>query len=308
MGNEIGFIVPFRDAIRNGRAIGPRILLAGLIDGGGPNAFGAVNVTTPDEGRAAVQRYHQLGFEQMKLYDLLKPDVVGAITAEAHKLGMTVTGHVPRSLGLLASVDSGMDQIAHLPIRGEAGSDSVKRVIDFLRAHGTVIDPTASWGELLGHSTSEPVEAFQPGVNRLPPALYQRISRMGRADTNVTGVHQRLARSLAIIKELHDAGVPVVAGTDEGVPAFSVYREIELYVQAGFTPMEALRAATAVPAKAMRMDGESGTLEIGKRADLVVLDANPLDNISNVRTVSMVMAKGALYRSADLWRAAGFKP
>jgi imidazolonepropionase-like amidohydrolase len=63
-----------------------------------------------------------------------------------------------------------------------------------------------------------------------------------------------------------------------------------------------------VPAKAMKMDGESGTLEIGKRADLVVLDANPLDNISNVRTVNMVMAKGALYRSADLWRAAGFKP
>ncbi|HEY2825384.1 MAG TPA: amidohydrolase family protein, partial [Gemmatimonadales bacterium] len=279
MGNEIGFIVPFRDAIKSGRAIGPRILLAGLIDGGGPNAFGAVNATTPDEGRAAVQRYHQLGFEQMKLYDLLKPDVVGAITAEAHRLGMTVTGHIPRSLTLLAAVDSGMDHVAHLPIRGDAGSDSVKRIIDSLKVHGTVVDPTASWGEILGHSVAESVATFQPGINHLPPVLYQRISRMGRADTNVTAAHNRLAHTLAIIKALHDAGVPVVAGTDEGVPAFSVYREIELYAQAGFTPMEALRAATAVPAKAMNLDGETGTIEVGKRADLLVLDANPLDNI-----------------------------
>jgi imidazolonepropionase-like amidohydrolase len=314
MGNEIGFIVPFRDAIKSGRAIGPRILLAGLIDGGGPNAFGAVNATTPDEGRAAVDRYHQLGFEQMKLYDQLQPDVVGAIIAEAHKLGMTVTGHIPRSLTLLAAVDSGMDHVAHLPIRGSADSQSVKQIIDSLKAHGTVIDPTASWGEILGHSTAEPVETFQPGIKHLPPVLFQRISRMGQApprgitpDSAIAAAHARLARTLGIIKALHDAGVPVVAGTDEGVPAFSVYREIELYVQAGFTPMEALRAATAVPAKAMRLDGESGTVEVGKRADLLVLDANPLENISNIRTVNMVMAKGALYKSADLWRAAGFR-
>ena len=108
MGNNLYFVVPFRDAIASERSIGPRLLLAGLVDGGGPNAFGALNATTPDEGRAIVRRYHDLGFEQMKLYDMLKPDVVGAIVAEAHRLGMTVTGHVPRSLGLLGAIDSGM--------------------------------------------------------------------------------------------------------------------------------------------------------------------------------------------------------
>ena len=305
MGNVIPFVIPFRDAIRHG-ALGPRMLLAGLIDGGGPNAFGAINAQTPEEGRAAVRRYHALGFEQMKLYSLLQPAVVAAICSEAHKLGMTVTGHVPTSLSLLAAVDSGMDQIAHLPVRGDISSDSVKNVIAALKAHGTVIDPTASWGELLGHSLTEPVSSFQPGVSNLPPVLAQRITRMGVAGIDTNTAHIRLAHTLGIINALHDAGVPVVAGTDEGVPGFSVYREIELYVQAGFSPMEALRAATAVPARAMHLDGEVGTLEVGKRADIIVLDANPLDRIANIRSVKMVMTNGTLFRSADVWRAVGF--
>ncbi|MEO7963646.1 MAG: amidohydrolase family protein, partial [Gemmatimonadaceae bacterium] len=234
MGNVIDFIIPFRAAVESGRAIGPRMLLAGLVDGGGPNAFGAENATTPEEGRALVRRYHDLGFEQMKLYSLLTPAVVAAIASEAHRLGMTVTGHVPNALTLLAAVDSGMDQIAHLPIRGDASSDSVKAQIAHLKERGTVIDPTASWGEILSHSTAEPVENFQPGVNHLPPVLAQRIRAMGVPNIDSATAHTRFARTLDVIAALHAAGVPVVAGTDEGVPGFSVFREIELYAAAGF--------------------------------------------------------------------------
>ncbi|MDQ6829238.1 MAG: amidohydrolase family protein, partial [Gemmatimonadota bacterium] len=308
MGNELDFIVALRAAVESRRALGPHMLLAGLVDGGGPNAFGALNATTPEEGRAIVRRYHSLGFEQMKLYDLLKPDVVGAITGEAHRLGMTVTGHVPRALGLLPAVDSGMDQIAHLPIRGDPASDSVRLVIDSLKAHGTVIDPTASWGELLGHSTALSVESFQPGVSSLPPVLAQRITRMGVVGLDTGVARERLARTLRVIGMLHDAGVPVVAGTDEGVPGFSLYREIELYAAAGFSPIEALRAATAVPARAMGMAEKVGTIEPGKRADLIVLDGNPLDDVRKIRTVRQVMTRGVLYATADIWRAVGFQP
>lgn len=308
MGNNLYFIVPFRKAVDSHAIIGPRMLLAGLVDGGGPNAFGALNATTPAEGRAIVRRYHDLGFEQMKLYDLLKPDVVGAITAEAHRLGMTVTGHVPRSLGLLGSIDSGMDQIAHLPIRGDAQSDTVRRLIDSLRAHGTVIDPTAAWGEILQHSTAEPVSNLFPGVVNLSPVLAQRINGMGIATVDTATAHVRMRRTLGVIRALHDAGVPLVAGTDEGVPGLSVYREVELYAKSGIVPIEALRTATAVPAKVMKLDRTLGTLEVGKIADLIVLDGNPLDRIENVEHVRLVMKEGVLYRSADLWRAAGFKP
>jgi imidazolonepropionase-like amidohydrolase len=308
MGNEIDFELPLRDAIRSGRALGPTLLLAGLIDGPGPDAFGTVTAGTPDEGREAVRRYHDLGFQQMKLYTLLTPAVVGAITSEAHRLGMTVTGHVPASLTVLAAVDSGMDHIAHLPIRGEPGSDSVRTIVDGLRAHGTVLDPTASWGELLGHSTMQSVASFQPGVIELPPALGMRLVAMGVRTIDTTTAHARLARTLGIIRELHQAGVPIVAGTDEGVPGFSVSREMQLYQAAGFSPIDALRAATSVSARAMHLDREVGTVEPGLRADLLVLDRNPLEDVANVRALRFVMKNGVLYRASDLRRAAGLRP
>lgn len=307
MGNLIDFIVPFRAAVDSGRALGPRIFLAGLIDGGGPNAFGAENATTPDEARSIVRRYHQLGFEQIKLYSLLKPDVVAAITAEAHALGMTVTGHVPVALTPMAAVDSGMDHIAHLPIRGDVGSDSVKRQIAHLREKGTVMDPTLSWGELLQHSAAEPVASFQPGVAHLPPVLAQRINAMGATNVDPPTAHARFARTLGIVRAMHDAGIPLVVGTDEGVPGFSVYRDVELFTQFGMTPLEAIQSASIVGARAMGVADSLGTLEPGKLADLIVLDGNPLEQVSNIRNVELVMKGGTLYRSRDIWRAISFR-
>ena len=99
-----------------------------------------------------------------------------------------------------------------------------------------------------------------------------------------------------------------MAGTDQGVPGFSVYREIELYVQAGFTPMEAIQTATLIPARVMGLDKKLGTVEAGKAADLIVLKANPLDDIHNLRTVEQVVTGGALYETAPLWQSVGFKP
>jgi imidazolonepropionase-like amidohydrolase len=107
---------------------------------------------------------------------------------------------------------------------------------------------------------------------------------------------------------MHRAGVPIVAGTDVAVPGFSIYREIELYVKAGFTPMEALQAATILPARVMKIDGESGSVEVGKRADLDILDANPLYDIHNIRTVRTVLANGVLYDPKPLWKSIGFVP
>lgn len=306
MGNVTDFIVPFRAAVDSGRALGPRMFLAGLVDGGGPNAFGAENAATPDQGRAVVRRFHELGFQQMKLYSLLEPGVVGAIAREAHSLGMSVTGHVPTALSVRAAVDSGMDHIAHLPIRGDPSSDSVSSLIAHLRERGTVMDPTTSWGELLQHSTAEPVASFQPGVAHLPPVLAQRINAMG-ANVDPATAHARFDRTLGILRALHDAGVPIVAGTDEGVPGFSVYREVELFPKFGMTPMQALQSASVVGARAMGAADSLGTLEPGKLADLIVFERNPLDDISNVRRVELVMKGGTLYRSRDIWKAIGFR-
>jgi len=221
---------------------------------------------------------------------------------------MTVTGHVPNGMTIEQAAAAGMDHVAHLAIRGEAGSPDVKKTIAFLKERGTVIDPTQSWNELLGHAEGTPVDGFQPGIARIPAPLNRIFSNAGAAGIDAATARSRLERGLRIVKALHDAGVPVVAGTDEGVPGHSVYREIELYVEAGFTPAEALQAATSVSARAMKLDQELGTIERGKRADLAILDANPLESIHNIRTVRWTVSDGRMYESAALWKSVRFKP
>src|SRR4030095_7378829 len=98
-----------------------------------------------------------------------------------------------------------------------------------------------------------------------------------------------------VVEAMHKAGIPIVAGTDQVVPGHSLHRELELYVKAGFTPMEAIQAASLVPARVMKLENEAGTIAVGKRADMIILDANPLDNISNIRSVKTVITAGRPY-------------
>jgi imidazolonepropionase-like amidohydrolase len=170
------------------------------------------------------------------------------------------------------------------------------------------MDPTQSWNELLGHAAGTPISAFQPGVLKVPAPLNRVFSNAGAAGIDAATARTRLERGLRIVKALHDAGVPIVAGTDEGIPGYSVHREIELYVEAGLTPMEALQAATIVSARAMKMDGELGTIERGKRADMIVLNANPLDAIHNIRAVRWTIRDGRVYDAPALWQSVRFQP
>lgn len=308
MGGEEGFLIAIRDAIKSGRALGPRYLLAGLVDGPGPRAFGAVTAATPDEGRAVVRRYHDEGFEQIKIYSLVAPDVVSAIVEETHKLRMTVTGHVPNGMTSQSVVEAGFDQIAHMQLRGASGSDASKQQIAFFKAHHTVMDPTESWNELGGRPAATPLDSFLPGVSRLPAPLARMFASMSAGNGDPVAAHARLIDGVRLLKDAVDAGLLVVAGTDKGVPGFSLQRELELYVEGGMTPAQALQTATIMPALAMGLDREVGTIEGGKRADFVVLDGNPLEKISNIRTARLVSANGRLYDCDVLWRAAGFAP
>ncbi len=305
MGGETGFLTRFRDSIAAGTIIGPRLLLAGLVDGSGPEAFGTVYADTPEQGRAVVDAYHTRGFQQMKLYTLIKPDVAGAIIRRAHELGMTVTGHVPRAMTLSSMVDSGADNVAHLPVRGDTSSAVVKQQIQMLAAKHTVIDPTVSWNELLGHAAATPLASFQPGFAEAPWPLrssYGSVRNSG--DSAAAG--RALRAQLGVIKAMHDAGVRIVAGTDYGLPGFSLLRELELYVAAGLSPLDAIRSATSVPAEVMGLSRDVGTIETGKRADLVVLDADPLADIRNVRRGRWVVVNGRMYEMAALRRVVRF--
>jgi imidazolonepropionase-like amidohydrolase len=113
---------------------------------------------------------------------------------------------------------------------------------------------------------------------------------------------------LALLGLLHKAGVTIVAGTDQAVPGHSLHRELELYVMAGFTPMEAIQAATIVPARVMKRDRELGTVEVGKRADFILVDGDPLVDIRALRRIAVVVFAGHGYDPGKLWKSADFTP
>lgn len=305
MGGEESFLLAFRETIDTGGGLGPRLLIAGLVDGDADGGFGVVTAATPAQGRAVVDHLRAVRADQVKLYSMLRPDVVRAMIARAHAVGLTVTGHVPRALGIRASVAAGMDQVAHLPASGSEDSAEVRTIIDLLSRRRVVVDPTLPWNEMLGRSSATPIERFEPGIRSAPPALamnYQSVIN----PVDSARAAASLRAQLAMVKAMHDAGVPLVAGTDGALPGYSLLRSIELFVEAGLTPMEALRTATSGAADAMGLAHEVGTIAAGQRADLVVLDADPLRDIANIRTTRWVVTNGHLYESAALWRAAGF--
>jgi imidazolonepropionase-like amidohydrolase len=205
-------------------------------------------------------------------------------------------------------VEMGMDNIAHLTVRDAPGSEALRDTIAFLKQHGTVIDPTLSWNELLGRSAATSIASFIPRVEHVAPPLRRMLDSANGGAVTPAQAHDRVARSLQIVKALHDAGIPIVAGTDKGVPGVSLAREIELYVEAGIRPLDAIRAATAVPATVMGLANDTGTIRPGLRADLIVVDGNPLERIADIEKVVFVSADGRLYEPAPLWQLGGFRP
>jgi imidazolonepropionase-like amidohydrolase len=331
VGNELEFIAAVRNAIREGRGLGPRMLLAGIVDGSGPTAIGVERVDSPADAERWVAAYKKAGFEQMKIYSSVTLDEVKAVSDAAHKVGMTVTGHIPNGMDIFQGVDAGMDQVNHIeyvlrPLAPQAPAGAsrderlralasvdvngpeAQREIEFLKRHNTVIDPTLALYEWIYHPADQPVSTFEPGVTHVAPELAQPLNNSGMPAEAVPIARRIFDNELAMVGALHKAGVRVVAGTDQTIPGHSLHREIELYVQAGFTPLEAIQAATIVPAQVMGLDREVGTIEVNKRADLIVLDANPLEDIHNIRTVKHVVANGVIYPTAELWESVGFKP
>ena len=156
------------------------------------------------------------------------------------------------------------------------------------------------------HSKEIPLESFEPGILTAPAILDAKFRGM-EGNATADQQHARMAQGGAVIMALFRAGVPIVPGSDTGLVGWGLHRELEIYVDAGMTPLEAIRAATIVSARAMGLDKESGTVEAGKRADLILVDGDPLKDIRNLRRVTRVIADGRVYDAPALWRSAGFK-
>ena len=316
-GGELDFLITIRNAIARQHVLGPRLLLAGLIDAGGPLAFGALDAETPAEGVKDVDLYADNHFDQIKVYTQLKPEVLRAIAAEAHARGMTVTGHVPAAVTTPEGIADGMDQINHLQFVTQAmrsspndpvdvNSDRSQQLLALLKQRNIVVDPTASWGEMAGHARSVDAASFEPGVNAAPFTLASKFRAMGSPAADSDKFKARMETNLKVIHALYEAEIPIVAGSDTGLIGYGLDRELELYVQAGMTPIAAIQTATLNAARAMRLDADSGTIQPGKRADLVLIEGNPLQNISAIRNVDKVITAGRMYDSRKLAQSVGF--
>ena len=307
-GGALELSTAMRDDIAEDRSFGPRLLLAGFVDGPGQESLGVVTAANEAEARAVVAQFKEAGIDQVKVYGNVKADVLRALSEEAHRVGMTVTGHVPTGLSALDAVQAGLDQINHLGGVVQAMQENSDRAIQVFKERRTVIDPTLAWSELTGHPTDIAAVALEPGMAKAPYQLASLINTAGVAPSERSNFNARQAEQLKVVAQLHRAGIPIVAGTDKGLPGHSLYRELELYVRAGLTPLEAIQSATIVPARAMGLDGDVGTIEAGKRADLILVEGNPLQDIRDIRRVSHVIAAGRVYETAPLWRSVGFRP
>ncbi len=318
-GNEFGYINAIQKAIDDGKGVGPHILKAGIIDGKGPMALGIIQADNAEEAIQAVDRYKNNGFVQIKIYSSVKPAIVKVICTEAHRLGLTVTGHIPNGMTLQQGVDSGMDQVNHVQYvysamkrnketRAVNFSDSMSiAALDFIKDHNIVIDPTLGVFELALRSLKDSITIIEPAFASIPQPLQALFINTGEPPEVAEKLKILNTDFLEIVKKMYDKGITIVAGTDMGFPGYSLDRELELYVKAGLSPMQAIQTATIVPAKVMGIEKFSGSIEEGKRADIIIVDGDPLQNIRNIRNVKTVIKDGNIYDPVTLHHLVGFK-
>jgi imidazolonepropionase-like amidohydrolase len=336
MGNDLDVLLDLRRRWDAGEAVGPRLLMACVIEGPGPYAAPTkVLVATDAEALAAVNRYAEAGCVQIKIYSSLDPKLVPGIVARAHALGLRVSGHIPNGMKAEQAVREGFDEVQHTnflflnfidgadtrtPERftavGEhAGeldlkSPSVQAFLRLLKDRKTVIDPTVNIYE--GLFTSRPGEinpSLASVAGRLPlpvrrSLLMGNVQRTPEMDTRYRAAYRA---TLALVLALHDAGIPIVAGTDSEA-GFCLHRELEDYVTAGLSPVDALRAATLIPARVMHRDKDLGTIAPGKLADLILVDGDPATHISDIRHVVLTVRGGVMFDTAKVFEAIGVKP
>lgn len=326
-------LLRWRDQIAKGSLLGPRMFVASpIIDGPEPVWPNSISVSNENEGRKAVKRVKQWGADFVKVYSLLPRDAYFGIADEAKQEGITFVGHVPNSVSPGEASDAGQKSIEHLTGILIECSDKETDLRDKLvkadspgargRVQATALEtydekkaaklfarfaknhtwqcPTLAVlrsGAYLGD------ERFRRDgrLRYIPRQLEQRWSLRiaNRNQGGNAGAKKSFQKQLEIVRAMRTAGVPILAGTDTGnpfcFPGFSLHEELALLVIAGLTPVEALRSATLNPAKFFDLEQTLGTIEQGKIADLVLLDANPLEDIRNTQRINAVVSNGRLF-------------
>ncbi len=302
-----------RNEILRGDVVGPRMALSAMINGG--DGSGRI-ANTPADGRQAVRMAKAEGYEFIKIYSQLDADTFKAIVDEASKQGMKVIGHIPNAF-------NGKIQEAFVPHFGMSahaeevfkqtegsGDQDPKQLAKLAKDNGTWLCPTLiiivaalEQGRSLEGLRSSPNLQY---VHPLLQSKWLTANNYNKSATpqSIARLERMIEFNNSLVRTCKEVGVPIVAGTDAGssgvIWGVSLHDELELLVKAGLTPQEALISATRLPATWLGIDSVIGTVEIGKFADLLLLEANPLLDINNTRNISGVLVNGRYLDKAEI--------
>ena len=318
----------WRSEIGRGQLVGPRIIASGPYLEGGDVPIPHLLARNAVEASAGVDSLIALGVDFIKVHSQLNAESYFAIARRARERGVVFAGHVPRVVGSAAASDSGQKSIEHLlgipaectpadsvalapryTVQGALGrcsSEDLAPLYEKFVRNGTYVTPTftaqvevAVWptravpGDSLAHYLPKAVRDYVAQIFPMPDSIPPNADSVGRA---------MLEKRLRQVSAMQRAGVHILTGTDAPLrnspPGFGLHEELALLVSGGMTPFEALRSATLGPARYFGMLDSLGTIAPGKLADLLLLDANPLQDIRNTRRISAVVANGRLYAGA----------
>ncbi len=334
MGSDLETVQAWRQEITKGTLVGPKIFTSGpMLDGPKPRFPSSIAVATPEDGRRAVDELKKRGADFIKFQSLIPRDAVFAAIDETHKQKIAFEGHVPDSVRASEMSKAGMKSFEHLigifegssPLEDEflkGGKTETRFLASYdpkraallaklLASNGTWQCPTLVWergGNLIDVTDFSKDDRAKYAPDSWKTGTWKRFTDeilQGYTNDTLATRRQFVQKELDVVQMLHKAGVPFLAGTDTppGVyifPGFSLHEELQRFVAAGFSPLEALQTATLHPAEFWGMEDRAGTVEPGKVADLVLLTANPLENIANTQKIAAVVAAGRYFSRSDL--------
>ncbi len=315
-----------RQQILDHEVLGPTLYTSG------PSLNGR-SITSPDQAAELVRKQFAAGYDFLKIHPGLTRREFAIVAETANELGMPFAGHVPADVGVFDAVAAGIATIDHLDgymqtlmspnIDPSGGFDSffgillaphadrakIIDVVDATRLAGTWNVPTQSLFEHRVSSVSAEEMSQWPEVRYMPAATVRRWKQAKLDMVNDRNFNRELADTAVsirrqIIKTLHERGAGLLLGSDApqvfNVPGFAIHRELEFLVESGLTPFQALQTGTVNPAEFLKRSDRSGRIKIGYVADLVLLDENPLQNISATRRVHGVALRGKWISQPDI--------
>jgi hypothetical protein len=336
-GNDDSLTIDRRTRVSRGDLLMPHVYASSLIDGKGQYSAQVANIATSEaETVALVDKAKTNGFTGVKFYGTLNPAWLPAAAAQARKQGLHVHGHIPAGMRPMDAINAGYNEVTHINwvvMQGmpddvikvsngimrfegpgryakdlDLDSEPIKTIVSTMAAKGIYSDPTmGAFESLYVPENGDLSPAYAPFVGTLPPTTERGFRTGGFAvpkDLTRADYRASWAKMVKLLGLMHKAGVPIVAGTDGA--GIEIVRELEIYVEAGLTPAEALAAATIVPARLVGQDKRTGSIKPGKAADLVLVEGDPSKRIGDLRQTRVVMLDGNLLDADALRAAAGF--